>query len=215
MAVSYNTGLIVFPELSLTGYEPGLAEVLATNHQDTIFDPLQQISDNSKITICVGMPTKTGSGILISMIIFQPDEPRQIYSKQQLHKDELPYFINGTEQLYLTFNNIKVAPAICYESLLKEHSEQCFKNGAKIYIASVAKSAEGVEKAFKHFPDVASKYGMTVLMSNSIGPSDNFLSAGKTSIWNDKGLLVGQLNDVDEGILIIDIDSQQIVSTTV
>lgn len=70
IAVSYNTGLIVFPELSLTGYEPGLAEVLATNHQDTIFDPLQQISDNSKITICVGMPTKTGSGILISMSFF-------------------------------------------------------------------------------------------------------------------------------------------------
>ncbi len=51
---------------------------------------------------------------------------------------------------------------------------------------------------------------MTVLMANAVGPCDNFESAGKTSIWSNKGLLLGQLNDTHEGILIIDTETQEI-----
>jgi len=210
IAVSYGADIIVFPELSLTGYEPGLAESLATNQDDKILDNFQGISNDNKITIGVGMPTNSSSGILISMIIFQPHQPKQTYSKQYLHEDEFPYFINGQGQVFLTMDNIKIAPAICYESLLPEHSANASKNGAAIYIASVAKSASGVEKAFKHFPEVANKYAMTVLMANAVGPCDNFESAGKTSIWNSKGLFLGQLNDTHEGILIIDTETEEV-----
>ena len=83
-----------------------------------------------------------------------------------------------------------------------------------MYIASVAKSADGVEKAFKHFPEIAGKYSVPVLMANCVGPCDNFESVGKTSIWNSKGQLVGQLNDVSEGILIIDTNKGEIVEKT-
>ncbi len=210
IAVTHGADIIVVPELSLTGYEPGLAKSLATDTDDKIFDCFQEISDTNKITIGVGMPVKSSSGILISMIIFQPHQPKQTYSKQYLHEDEFPYFINGQGQVFLTIENIKIAPAICYESLLPEHSANASKNGAAIYIASVAKSASGVEKAFKHFPEVANKYAMTVLMANAVGPCDNFESAGKTSIWNNKGLLVGQLNDTHEGILIVDTETQEV-----
>ncbi len=41
------------------------------------------------------MPVKSNEGILISMLIFQPRTQRQIYSKQHLHADEYPYFVNG------------------------------------------------------------------------------------------------------------------------
>ncbi|MGZ8551977.1 MAG: carbon-nitrogen hydrolase family protein [Chitinophagaceae bacterium] len=211
MAVSTGADIIVFPELSLTGYEPGLAESLATDQDDKIFDSLQEISDTNKISIAVGMPVKSSSGILITMIIFQPHQPRLTYSKQYLHEDEFPYFINGEGQVFLTMENLKIAPAICYESLLPEHSANASKNGTTIYIASVAKSASGVEKAFKHFPEVANKYAMTVLMANAVGPCDNFESAGKTSIWNSKGILLGQLNDSNEGILIIDTNTQEVM----
>lgn len=211
IAVTHGADIIVFPELSLTGYEPGLAKSLATDQDDKILDSLQEISDTNKITIGAGMPTKSSSGIFISMIIFQPHQPRQTYSKQYLHEDELPYFINGESQVFLTMENIKIAPAICYESLLPEHSANASKNGTAIYFASVAKSTSGVEKAFKHFPEVANKYAMTVLMANAVGPCDNFESAGKTSIWNKNGSLVGQLNDSNEGILIIDTNTQEVI----
>ena len=94
LAVSYKADSIFFPELSVTGYEPELAQHLATDQADQKFDDFQEISNSRNITIGLGVPTKTNSGIKISMIIFQPDSPRQTYSKQQLHSDEFPYFIN-------------------------------------------------------------------------------------------------------------------------
>lgn len=38
---------------------------------------------------------------------------------------------------------------------------------------------------------------------------------GKTSVWNNKGWLVGQLNDTNEGILIIDTDTQELIEKTI
>ena len=87
LASSLKATSIFFSELSLSGYEPELAIELATNQDDSRFDTFQRISDTNKITIGLGMPTKTNIGIQISMIIFQPNTPRQTYSKQQLHSD--------------------------------------------------------------------------------------------------------------------------------
>ena len=89
-----------------------------------------------------------------------------------------------------------IALAICYELSVPEHAENAFKSGAEIYIASVAKSVNGVDQAIKRLSDIASKYSMTVLMSNCVGQADGEECGGKTSIWNNKGLLVGQLDTV-------------------
>ena len=214
LAVSNGADTIIFPELSLTGYEPKLSKELATNQDDSRFDDFQRITDSKHITIGAGMPTRSNSGILISMIIFQPHKPRQTYSKQYLHSDEYPYFVSGQRQAILIENKNKTAIAICYELSVPEHSEDAHKSGAKIYIASVAKSVDGVEKAVKSLSAIASKYSMTVLMSNCVGQCDGFECGGKTSIWNNKGLLTGQLNDTNEGILIIDTDTQELIEKT-
>ena len=214
LAVSHRADSIVFPELSLTSYEPKLSKDLATNQDDKRLNIFQTISDTKRITIGVGLPTISNSGVQISMIIFQPNKARQTYSKQHLHSDELPYFVNGQDQLILKIDNKQVAPAICYESLLPEHSEKVYRSGAEIYIASVAKSANGVAKAFKHFPQIAKQYSMTVLMSNCVGLCDDFESVGKSSIWNKKGVLLAQLNDTNEGILIVDTETEEIFEWT-
>jgi predicted amidohydrolase len=78
-------------------------------------------------------------------------------------------------------------------------------------LASVAKSENGVEKAFKHYPTIAKQYEMPVLMSNCVGFCDNFLSVGKSSIWTKKGNLIGQLDDKTEGILIFDTETEEII----
>ncbi|MEM1252768.1 MAG: carbon-nitrogen hydrolase family protein [Cyanobacteria bacterium P01_H01_bin.21] len=203
-AVSKQADMIFFPELSVTGFEPTLAKELATTQDDERFDQFQTISDGSGITIGVGMPTKSNAGNLISMIIFQPHQPRQTYSKQLLHSDEVPYFICGQQELILTIKQEKLAPAICYESLQPEHAERAAGQGAQVYLASVAKPDCGVAKAFKHYPTIAKKYSMPVLMSNCVGPSDNFESVGQSAIWNQDGKLVGQLDSMAEGILLYD-----------
>jgi predicted amidohydrolase len=215
LAVLQRADVIIFPELSLTGYEPRLARQLATTTNDERLNDLQLISDVRHITIGVGMPIRSSSGILISMIFFRPNKTREIYSKQYLHKDEYPYFINGEEQALLTEGKNKIAPAICYELSVPAHAREAFRMGAEIYIASVAKSAEGVQKAIKTLSGTARKYSMTVLMSNCAGLCDGVQCAGQTSIWDKGGLLAGQLNHTDEGILIIDTATQQIIEKTI
>lgn len=215
LSISHNANTIFFPELSVTGYEPELAKELATNQDDKIFDDFQEISNKNKIIIGLGMPTKASLGIKISMIIFQPDIPRQTYSKQQLHSDEFPYFVEGEQQTILTVDNKKIAPAICYESLQADHSDNAMKLGAEIYVASVAKSQNGIDKAMAHYPVVAKKYSIPVLMSNCVGYCDNFVSAGQSSVWTKQGDLAGQLDDKFEGILIFDTDTEEIIEQTI
>ena len=204
-AAEHGASVIVFPELSLTSYEPELAEALATTAADPRLDALQKASDKNNITVCAGLPTRYEEVIRISMVVFTPNEPRQVYSKQMLHSDELPYFTHGHGQLVLDVGNSRIAPAICYESLQPEHAATAAKEGITIYMTSVAKSANGVTKAFGHYPLIAKHHNMAVVMSNSIGPSDNFVGAGQSSAWNADGILAGQLDADSEGLLVFDV----------
>jgi predicted amidohydrolase len=179
LAVANGADAIIFPELSLTGYEPALAKELATHQDDHRFDDFQKISDTRQITIGVGVPITNNTGICISMLIFQPHQARQIYSKQYLHPDEEAFFVNGQSSTGLIGDKTKIAPAICYELSVPEHAENAFKSGAEIYMVSVAKFANGVDKAIKTLAEIAEKYSMTVLMSNCIGISDGQKCAGK------------------------------------
>jgi predicted amidohydrolase len=212
IAISNQADIIVFPELSLTGYEPELADVLAVSElEDKRLNEFQSISNNNQIIIGVGMPTKLEKGICISMIIFQPNKMRQIYSKQYLHPGEEKYFVSGQNILPIEHKNKKIAFAICYETSIFEHSELASKNGADIYFASVLNSVNGVDKDLKRISEIAKKYSMVSLMSNFTGKSGEYDCAGKTSIWNKQGILIGQLNEKEEGIIIIDTDKQEII----
>jgi len=70
-AVSGGAGMIIFPELSITGYEPTLAKALATDQDDSRFDDFQQMSDEQQVTIGVGMPIKNNEAPIIGMVIFR------------------------------------------------------------------------------------------------------------------------------------------------
>jgi predicted amidohydrolase len=149
------------------------------------------------------------------MMIFQPNTLKQIYSKQQLHSDEITYFVSGNKQVILTIKNKKLAPAICYESLQPSHSDNANQLGAEIYIASVAKSQNGIDKAIIHYPKIAKKYSMPVLMSNCVGFCDYFQSVGKSSVWTTQGELIGQLDDKQEGLLIFDPETEEIIERNI
>lgn len=203
LAIDKGVDIIVFPELSLTGYEPKLAHQLAIEINDNQINIFQKIANKGNIIIALGMPLKTPIGIQIGMLIFQPNLPRISYAKQHLHEDEYPYFVAGKEQVFLNIHP-KIAFAICYESLLPKHAQMVHEKGATIYIASVAKSTKGIQKAMDYFPIIAKQYAMPVLMANCLGTCDDFESVGQSSIWNKNGVLIAQLDDKNEGILIFE-----------
>lgn len=211
-AIQLNTGLVIFPELSITGYEPDMAQELSTRIEDEIFNPFQEFSDTHDIIIGVGMPLKTTDGVTISMLIFQPHQSRLEYSKQILHPDELPYFKSGSQQPSLSIQKKRIALGICYETLQREHLTKAKENNAEIYIASVSKPDRGTDRAYLHFPVVAKEFKMTILMVNSVGFCDNFHSNGRSSIWDSEGQLIGELDNANEGLLIYDTDIETVIS---
>lgn len=211
VAVSENVDLIVFPELSITGYEPDLAKDLAIEPNDAILNDFQKISDAENISIAIGMPTKSEKGTNISLIFFQPHQDRLVYSKKYLHSDEEPFFAHGENFPILNLKGKKIAPVICYELFVPEHFAEADKNSAEIYLASVAKTANGMERAEHRLSEIARNYAIPVLISNSIGYSDNFLSAGKSAVWDSSGNLLKQLDDESEGLLIFDTETQKTI----
>lgn len=206
LAITEKVEMIIFPELSTTGYEPELCKDLATTQNDERFDIFQELSENHRITIGIGVPTRSNAGTRISTVIFQPNQPRQTYSKQHLHSSEIPFFVVGNHHTFLSDN--QVALAICYELSIPEHSANAFQHGANVYIASTVNSYNDVDKDLGILSNIAKNYSMTVLMANCIGFTGEYNCAGKSSVWNNQGVLMGQMNDKHEGVLIFDTETE-------
>jgi predicted amidohydrolase len=202
-AVLHGADTLIFPELSLTGYEPTLAHVLAMEIYDSRLDELQVLSGRHQLTLGVGVPLQTPQGVTISLLIFQPGQPRQVYTKRYLHADEEAFFVSGQGTLSALGGGV-LALAICYELSVPAHAEEAAKNGAEMYLASVAKTARGMAKAEERLADIAKDHTMTVLVANCVGPCDGEPGGGKSAIWNNRGMLLAQLHDTDEGVLILD-----------
>lgn len=211
---------IVFPELSITGYEPGLAAALATTAEDVRLDIFETLSERYSLTIGVGIPTTDGAGVRITEVIFRPGEARQAYSKRYLHADEEPYFVCGvgagdteagllrTETGFLEGG--RIALAICYELSVPAHSERAHRNGAEICLVSVAKTTSGMARAAETLADIARRYAMTVLVSNCVGHCDDFDCGGGSAVWNNQGVMLAQLDGQEEGILVLDTEKGDI-----
>lgn len=208
IAVIHGADVIVFPELSLTNYEPTLAKELAISINDHKLDIFQYLSDHKKISILLGCPIRLADQVVISTVIFKPQQVREIYSKKYLHPDEEEFFSRGNNGPGL---EPKIALALCYELSVPEHAERAYQYGANIYIASVAKIAQGIENATIRLSEIAKKYSMLTFMSNCVGEFDGCFSGGQSSVWNDKGILLGHLDNENQGLLIFDLKSHQMV----
>lgn len=211
-AAEKKADLMMFPELSLTGYEPELAMKLRTTESDKRLDSIQELSDQNKMIIGVGLPTVTDDKIFISMVIFRPAKERITYSKQHLYPTETGIFTAGYNPLVICVDRDHIiAPAICCELSHEEHQRNACQNHATIYIASVLNSVNGVDADIKKLSEIAKRYKMHTFMANYIGHSGGYECAGKSSIWDNKGELIAQLDTETEGILIYDTISKEII----
>ena len=214
-AIHANTDMIVFPELSLTGYEPELAGSLATNQSDKRLDCFQKLSDENKITIGVGLPTRKKDELNVSMIIFQPGKERTTYSKQYLHNSELSTFTAGFNPLVIEFETDIVAPAICYELSNKEHYEFAAQNSATVYLASVFNSVSAIDSDLEKLSDIAKSHKMLTFMANFTGETCGYKCAGKSSIWDENGEIIIQLGEKEEGLIVFDTETKEIITASI
>lgn len=212
LAAAKGTNLLVFPELSLTGYELKLAKSLAISIEDKRLNIFQYYSDMYQITVGVGAPTINGDDYNISTIFFQPKKNRISYAKQYLYGIEKEYFIPGNQDFILQFDEYnKVAFAICNDLSNVPHSERAKNKSAKIYIVSALESIDGINSDLQKLSTIAKTHNFLVFMANFIGKSGDYVCAGKSSSWDTNGTIIGQLDNISESILVIDTITKTII----
>ena len=185
LGVSY----IVFPELSLTGYEPEIAVHLAFSSDDIRLKPLIDSAIKNNIKIGVGVPLQSNGLPKIGLIVISQTGTVDTYEKMHLHSDEEAYFNNGTNHNLITIGNTKIANAICADTNNANHVHTCSELGAAVYVAGVLITEGGYDSDTAVMAGYANKYNMLVAMANHNHPTGNWAPIGKSAIWSNAGLL--------------------------
>lgn len=206
LAAQQKFELILFPEMSLTGYEREKANDLSFTENDTRLSVLIEKSKQYQMYIVVGAPIKINAVLFIGSFIFSPSGITKIYTKQFLHDGEELYFKAGNSlNPLIEWNDDKISFAICADISNPIHAENASNADTTLYLASIFYTPNGIDKAYTQLSDYAKKHAMNILMANYIGSSYSMVAAGKSACWNKKGELISQLNSEEENLLIVEI----------
>ncbi len=202
-----DAGLAIFPELSLTNYEPKIAATAAIGADDARLAPLEEIARELDIQVCVGAPLRSRGKPSIAALLLSPGRQRRIIHKAYLHQDEMPLFAPGCELASLLDTGRRIALAICYDISVDAHIEQAAAQRMEVYLASVAKTADGIAAARERLRPKAREYGVPVLVVNSVGSCEGRPAGGNSMVIGANGELIDALDDSEQAILIHDLAS--------
>lgn len=204
-AADAGAQLILFPEMSLTGYVLETAATQAIAPGNPKLEPLQKLAVHRGITIIAGAPIQNGNQLHIGSFIFQADGQTTFYTKQFLHGRESDFFTgSNTHNPLLLIGNQRIANAICADITHAEHPEAAQQHKPTIYAASIFYTPGGIAEAHEQLAQYARTYRIHVLMANYCGSSYTYEAAGRSACWNAKGELVASLDAGTEGLLLTD-----------
>jgi predicted amidohydrolase len=214
-AAEERAGVLVFPELSLTGYELDLSEELAFSESDARLAPLIELASAYRITLIVGAPVRIGSGLYIGAPIISPDGTIDIYTKHHLGAfppdvnpggrvppAEATVFRAGERNPLVRLGESSAAIAVCADVGHASHAQAAADRGARIYLASMFVIPSDFEGEVRNLSSYAQQHSMAVVFSNFGGPSGGLPSAGRSAIWSPAGELLAQLGETGAGVVV-------------
>ena len=227
LAAAHDAHTIVFPELSLTGYELLLARELAFTRDDSRLDPLIDAALVHDITIVAGAPVRTASKLHIGAYIIGPDESVQLYTKRHLGvfsdaaridgalpPAERTVFDAGDHDPLIVNDHCIAALAICADVGQPTHPQHAVDRGANTYIASMFVIPSELKGEVDRLQSCAVRHRMVVAFANFACPSGGLAAAGHSTIWDGSGNVIAQLAAACSGVAIATrIDSDWVGST--
>lgn len=208
VAVQEGTDLVIFPELSLTGYEPALAAELAISADDPRIARLQKVADENRLTIICGAPLRNSSPRpLISSLVLQPGQKALIYSKVHLHHSEGEHFIAGHKHCIFPLGSVRAGVAICADTQHEHHAAQQKTAGADLYLVSSMMTAGGYEHDAGQLERWARRYEMPVAMANFHGESGGRRAVGGSSVWDRRGKLLARAPEDRDALAFAEISA--------
>jgi predicted amidohydrolase len=215
LAASEGAQVVVFPELSLTGYEIGLADKLAFSQDDSRLVPLIEAASSHSIIIIVGAPVRIETRLHIAAFILCSDRMTILYTKHHLgafgesacQDGSLPpaeatVFQTGDRNPLLQFGGRIAAVAICADIGQPSHPQQAADRGARAYLASMFVIPSDFEADSAKLSRYARQHCMVVALSNFGSPTGGLAAAGRSSIWSETGDLLVQLEPSGSGVAV-------------
>jgi predicted amidohydrolase len=207
--------VVVFPELSLTGYELDLADELAFSENDARLAPLTDSAASSGTILVVGAPVRIGSKLHIGAFIVSPDGTVEIHTKQCLGAfssevspdgivppPEDTIFSPEDRSPLVRFDGNTAAIGVCAESLREWHAKQAADRGANMYLTGhFGIPLDGAFRAAV-LQGHAVRHSMAVVFANYGGPTGGLPAGGKSAIWSESGALLAELGATGEGAAI-------------
>lgn len=201
--------LLLFPELSLCGYELPLLRDCLLTPDDARLAPLRNAAMTTGMRIIAGAPLAGDSDALpcIAAITFLPDGTATVYRKQYLHPGEELYARPGPMGAHCQeLGGQRYAQAICADATHYQHAADAAAAGASIYLAGVLISEAGYANDAAKLQRYASDFGMGVLMANHAAPSGGYAAAGRSAWWQAGGLLRAEVPTPGNALLIVERD---------
>jgi predicted amidohydrolase len=202
-AAAHGCRLVVFPELSLLGYELALASrnVLAPDH--AVLNPLREVASSTGATLIVGAPLRgIGDALHIGAILFHPDGTTTTHTKVHVHSSEMHVFQPGPGAPPILVDGDSVALAICADASHPQHAALAAAQGACIYAAGVMITEDAIERKSAFLAQYAEAHAMLTLLANFSGVSGGEISGGRSAIWAPGGRLVASAPGNDECLVL-------------
>lgn len=203
-AARHGVHVLVFPELSLTGYEPSLAAGLAITPDDAVLAPLREMAKQLRLTTVVGMPIRLApeAGVLIGALVLGAQGSLALYTKQHLHPGEDAAFVPGQGGAALEWADERIALAVCADFSHASHPRLAAESGASVYAAGVLISEGGYATDSALLEGYAVEHGLLVLMANHGAPSGGYVCAGRSAIWAGDGSLLAAAPGLGDALVI-------------
>ena len=219
-----NVDLLIFPELSLTGYTlKDMTEELALDPRtDPLFKKLKDLSRG--ISVVVGFVEEKEKGQILNSAAFFSDGAishihRKIYLPTYGMFEELKFFDEGKN--FLTFPTPfgKAGMLICYDFLHISSSYLLFVGGSELIIAISAAPGRGFSddegyassRMWELMGEAVSRFFQSfVIYCNRVGFEDGKSFAGGSFIYNPGGQLIAKSPYMDEDFLVENLDLEEI-----
>lgn len=207
-ARSQGVRLLVFPELSLSGYEPTLAATLAQRADTALLAPLRRLAQDAGMTTVVGLPLRSASHDkpLVAAFVLHAHGGMTVHTKQHLHGGEEVYFSPGDGGPLLEVGGISTALAVCADFGQPSHAEAAAAMGAQLYAASVLIGESGYPADSAILRGYAQRHRIAVLLANHGGPTGGWTAAGRSALWDERGALIAATSGPGDRLLLVSRD---------
>jgi NAD+ synthase (glutamine-hydrolysing) len=217
-ASQQNADVLVFPELTLTGYPPEDL-LLRPSLQRRIETALAKITEvKTDLTLVIGLPWEE-AGILynVAMVIEQGQVVYQ-YRKQCLPNyqvfDERRYFSPGQPADVLMIKGVRTGISICEDIWQEGPVERMAASGAEL-ILNLNASPYHQGKARQRIALVSAKataHNVAIVYTNLVGGQDELVFDGGSFVVNAQGECLLVAPQFEEGLYSVKLDAPALKS---